>query len=97
MEGIFHTDAGRRVREFLPDGLRGAEMPTCSPCQVMFNEEPLDPSADIPYDTQRCDAKCVGKWTVVLRRLAMYTIEQVHEASNQIAHALSTNGSIAPV
>ena len=89
MEAIFQTDAGRRVREFLPDdGLMGAERPTCSPCQLMFSERPLDPSADIPYDTERCDAKCVGKWAVALRRLAMYTLEQVHEAFDRVAQAL---------
>ena len=89
MEGIFQTDAGRCVREFLPeDGLRGAERPACSPCQVMFSEGSLDPSADIPYDTQRCDAKCVGKWAVALRRLAMYTLEQAHEALDRVAQAL---------
>ena len=94
MQDIFRTDLGRRVREFLPDdGLRGAERPQCSPCQVMFSERPLDPSADIPYDTERCDAKCVGKWAITLRRLAMYTLEQVHEAFGRVAQALGTTTS----
>ena len=89
MEGIFRSDVGHRVRDFLPDdGLSGAERPRCSPCEVMFSERPLDPSADIPYDTERCDAKCVGKWAVALRRLAMYTLEQVHEAFDRVAQAL---------
>jgi hypothetical protein len=93
MQGIFGSDVGHRVRNFLPDdGLKGAERPTCSPCQVMFSEQPLDPSADVPYDTQRCDAKCVGKWAVVLRRLAMYTLSQFDGTFDQIARVLHSAG-----
>ena len=59
----------------------------------MFSERPLEPSADIPYDTERCDAKCVGKWAVALRRLAMYTLEQVHEAFDRVAQALGSTAA----
>ena len=93
MQGIFGSDVGHRVRNFLPDdGLEGAERPTCSPCQVMFSDRPLDPSADVPYDTRRCDAKCVGKWAVALRRLALYTLAQLDGTFDRIARVLHTAG-----
>ena len=57
----------------------------------MFSESPLAPSEDIPYDTERCDAECVGKWNVVLRRLATYTLEQAHESFDSMARALGTS------
>ena len=43
----------------------------------MFTSDALDPSADIPYDTQRCDSECVGKYGTALRRLAGHAVKSV--------------------
>ena len=56
------------------------DRPTCSPCQLKFTAEQLDPGADIPYDTKRCDSECVGKWGTALKRFAACAFEQATAA-----------------
>ena len=57
------------------------DIPQCSPCNLMFTSDALDPSADIPYDTQRCDSECVGKYGTALRRLAGNAAQSVQRAT----------------
>ena len=53
------------------------DRPSCSPCDLKFTAAVLDPDADIPYDTKRCDFACVGKWSHALRRLAERSLAAV--------------------
>ena len=53
------------------------DRPSCSPCDLKFTAAALDPDADIPYDTKRCDFACVGKWGHALRRFADRALESV--------------------
>ena len=53
------------------------DRPECSPCHLKFTATAIDPHADDPYDSKRCDSECLGKWGAALRRFAGRALETV--------------------
>ncbi len=80
-----------RLSEMIPSHYAVAKRPNCSPCEFKFTERPLTVRDD-PYDTERCEPFCVGKWGYALRRFATYLARKVQYDIGQIQALMERSG-----
>ena len=75
----------------IPSHYAAAKRPTCSLCNFKFTDRPIAVRDD-PYDSERCEPWCVGKWGYALRRFAGDLERQVQYNICQIQALLERSG-----
>ena len=75
----------------IPAHYASAKRPTCSPCTLKFTDRPFT-ARDDPYDSERCEPWCVGKWGYALRRFANYLARKVQDDTCHIQALMERSG-----
>lgn len=68
-----------------------AKRPTCSPGNFKFTDRPITVRDD-PYDTERGESFCVGKWGYALHRFAGYLTKKVQYEISEIRTLMERSG-----
>ena len=91
-EQLLHLEpVHERLSEMAPSHYAVAKRPNCSPCNFKFTDRPLT-VRDVPYDSERCEPWCVGKWGYALRRFANYLARKVQDDIGQTQALMERSG-----
>ena len=91
-EQLLHLEpVHERLSEMIPSHYAVAKRPTCSPCNFNFTDQPITVRDD-PYDTERCEPWCVGKWSYALRRFAGYLAREVQDNIGAVRTLMERSG-----